>query len=132
MLVCPDSLLVIHGIRGKAQKWRHDWQGLVGPVSQADLWTQLLAETGSQGTAVHWLHNPSHIGIEWNEKADLLADMGRRTSPLLKGYVTMSRAIMDSGIESDIEEKLLWTGPERVGDHGTPLLVEPYTRRVLT
>ena len=39
-LVCLDSLLVVQGIIGKAQKWRwRDWQGSGGPVGHADLWT---------------------------------------------------------------------------------------------
>ena len=130
-LACSDSLLVLQGIAGQAQKWhRHDWQGSGGPVSHADLWTRLLAETESQGTAAHWVQVPSHVGIEGNEKADVLADIGRRRSPLLRGYATALWAIVnqqDSDVESDVESDMeltpVWTGPERVGDDGTPLPV---------
>ena len=68
-LICSDSLLVPQGITGKAQKWRrHDGQGSAGPVGHVDLWTQLLHETQSQGTAIQWLHVPSHIGVAGNTR----------------------------------------------------------------
>ena len=96
----------------------------MGPV---DLWTQLLHETGSQGTAIKWLHAPSHIGLDGNTHADRLADIGRRRSPLLKGQVTVSLAgglsldESESEPESDLEAPVMWTAMEGVGDHGTPL-----------
>ena len=126
-LIYPDSLLVVQGITGKAQKWRrHDWQGSAGPVGHVDLWTQLLHETESQGTAIQWQHVPSHIGVDGNTHADRLADIGRRRSPLLKGQVTVSLAggqsldEWDSEPESDLEAPAMWTAMEGVGDHGTP------------
>ena len=42
------------------------------------------------GTHVKWMHAPSHVGIPGNTKADTLAGMGRRRSPLLRGYATAS------------------------------------------
>ena len=81
-LICSDSLLVVQGITGKAHKWRrHDWQGSARPVGHVDLWNQRLHETESQGTAIQWLHVPSHIGVDGNTHADWLADIGRRRSP---------------------------------------------------
>ena len=90
---CSDSLLLVQGATGKAQKWRrHDWQGSGGPVSHVDLWSQILAAIEEAGAQVQWLHVPSHIGVIGNENADVLADMGRRKSPLLRGHITVSRA----------------------------------------
>ena len=127
-LICSNSLLVVQGIMGKAQKWcRHDWQGSAGPVGHVDLWTHLLHETESQGTAIQWLHVPSHKGVDGNTHADRLTDIGRRRSPLLKGQVTVSLAggesldESESEPESDLEAPAIWTGMEGVGDHGTPL-----------
>ena len=43
-LICSDSLLVVSGATGKAQKWRrHNWQWSGGPVNHVDLWSQILA-----------------------------------------------------------------------------------------
>ena len=78
-------------------------------MGHVDLWTQLLHETESQGTAIQWLHVPSHIGVDGNTHADRLADIGRRCSPLLKAQVTVSLAggesldDSESEPESDIE-----------------------------
>ena len=95
------------------------------------LWTQLLHETESQGTAIQWLHVPSHIGVDRNTHADRLADIGRRHSPLLKGQVTVSLAggesLDESELEpeSDLEAPVIWTAMEGVGNHGTPLPAQP-------
>ena len=99
-LICSDSLLVVQGITGKAQKWRrHDWQGSAGPSGNVDLWTQLLHETESQGTAIQWPFK----GVDGNTHTDRLADIGRRRSPLLKGQVTVSLAGGESLDETESE-----------------------------
>ena len=55
-LICPDSLLVVDGALGKAQKWkRHQWVGSSGPVSHADLWEDILSILEVCGHEVHWL-----------------------------------------------------------------------------
>ena len=51
-----------------------------GPEGQSVTWAswqQLLGELEAPGPSVQWLHVPSHIGVRGNDKADLLADMGR-------------------------------------------------------
>ena len=102
-LVCSESLLVVQGITGKAQKWRrHGWQGSAGPVGHVDLWTQLLQETEAPGAEIQWLHVSSHISVENNTKVDQLADLGRRQSPLLRGQVNVSRAGVDRSDDSDM------------------------------
>ena len=77
------------------------------------LWKQLLDEVEAQGSSVQRLHAPSHIGVRGNENADLLPDTGR-SSLLLRGYATTSRAILDmldsesqAEEESDLEACLL-------------------------
>ena len=67
-----------------------------------DFWSQILATIEEPGSQVQWLHVPSHIGVVGNDKADLLADMGRRKSPLLRGYVTTSQALMDQRNQNQI------------------------------
>ena len=119
-LICSDSKLVVMGATGKASKWRrHDWQGSRGPVGHVDLWEQLLGEIEQAGAAVRWLHVPSHVGIVGNTHTDTLADMGRRKSPLLRGYVTSARRPQQEGQtqdqedESDLDEQPMFSPEER-------------------
>ena len=89
-LICPDSLLVVNGVLGWAQRWRrHKWQNTSGAVKHVDLWTEILDMVEQLGEAVKWLHIPSHIGIKGNGRADHLADVGPRRSPLLFGHVSV-------------------------------------------
>ena len=118
-LICSDSKLVIMGAIGKASKWkRHDGEGSRGPVGHTDLWEQILQEIASAGPHVKWMYVRSHVGIPGNTKADTLADMGRRRSPLLKGYVTASHQTQNGEEpepESDFDEPPLWSLEERGG-----------------
>ena len=122
-LICSDSKLVIMGATGKASKWqRHDWQGSRGPVGHVDLWEQLLQEIEQAGAAVRWMHVPSHVGIVGNTHADTVANMGRRKSPLLRGYVTTARHPQMEGQaqeqeeESDLDEPPMFSPEEWVAD----------------
>ena len=129
-LICSDSKLVVMGATGKASKWRrHDWQGSRGPVGHVDLWEQLLGEIEQAGVAVRWLHVPSHVGIVGNTHADTLADMGRRKSPLLRGFVTSARRPQQEGQtqdqedESDLDEQPMFSPEEQAASpppRGTP------------
>ena len=88
-LVCPDSTYVVDGVLGRAQKWRHHkWQTSSGLAHHVDLWTQVLDILEEIGLEVQWQHVLLHVGIRGNEKADSLADDGRRRSPLLRGHVS--------------------------------------------
>ena len=81
-LICPDSLLVVNGVLGWAQRWRrHGWQNKSGAVAHVDLWTQILHLVEKLEEAIKWLHSPSHVGIKGNGQADHLANVGRRRSP---------------------------------------------------
>ena len=63
-----------------------------GPAQHDDLWTQVLDLLDTIGAEVQWLRIPSHIGIRGNERADNLADEGRRKSPLLQGLISVGPA----------------------------------------
>ena len=66
-LICPDSLRVVNGVLGWAQRWRqHKWQNASGAVKHVDLWMQILDLVDQLGDTVKWLHVPSHIGIKGN------------------------------------------------------------------
>ena len=104
-LICSDSLLVVNGALGKAQKWkRHRWVGSNGPVSHVDLWEEVLSQLDVCGHEVHWIQVPSHIGIKGNHKADELADVGRRTSPLLFGHISVNMVGRVEGAGDEEEE----------------------------
>ena len=104
-LICSDSLLVVNGALGKAQKWkRHRWVGSNGPVSHVDLWEEVLSQLDVCGHEVHWIQVPSHIGIDGNHKADELADVGRRTSPLLFGHISVNMVGRVEGAGDEEEE----------------------------
>ena len=96
-------------------------------MGHVDHRTQLLHETLSQGTTIHWLHVPSHIRADGNTHAERLADIGCRHPPVLTGQVTVSLAggesldESESEPESDLEAPIMWTTMEGMGDHGTPL-----------
>ena len=85
MLICPDCALVVKGMLGWAQKWRrHNWCNAQGPIQHRDMWEQLLRATEALGEEI----TPSHIDIPGNTRADHLADVGRRKSPLLFGHIS--------------------------------------------
>ena len=89
MLICPYCELIAKGMLGWAQKWRrHGWTNAKGPIQHKDLWDTLLTLTEAAGPLVKWLHTPSHIDIPGNTRADHLADVGRRRSPLLFGHIS--------------------------------------------
>ena len=68
------------------------------------------------------MHVPSHVGIVGNTHVDTLADMGRRKSPLLRGYVTTARGSQQEGQaqeqedESDLDEPPMFSPEERAAD----------------
>ena len=82
--ICTDSSLVVLGATGKAKKWElNNWVGSNGPLSNVELWKQLLAELDKSDREIQWIKVPSHVGIVGNEEADALAETGRLSSPLL-------------------------------------------------
>ena len=86
--VCTDSSLVQLGATGKAKKWAlNNWVGSRGPLSNVELWKELLTELESPHYTVQWIKVPSYVGIQGNEEADSLAEDGRLNSLLLQQSV---------------------------------------------
>ena len=74
-------------------------------MGQVDLWEQFLQVIEQAGTAVLWMHVPSHVGIVGSTHADTLVDMGCRKSPLLRGYVTTARRSQHEGHAQEQEDE---------------------------
>ena len=89
--VPTDSAYVHDGLQSKALQWKASgWITTRGPVININLWDEML-ETLLHGTCTfNWVKVPSHVDIAENEKADQLAEQGRKMSPL---YNTVRRAV---------------------------------------
>ena len=80
---CSDSSYVILGASGAARRWKlRGWTGSSGPVSNVEIWEQLLRELSQPDKTIKWVKVPSHVTVEGNNEADRLADLGRLSSPL--------------------------------------------------
>ena len=78
-----DSKYAYAGLQGAAYRWRDNgWVSASGPVSNVDLWPQLLEAIQSFGTIFQWVKIPCHVGLHGNDAADELANRGRLMSPL--------------------------------------------------
>ena len=113
MLVCLDCQLIVNGMLGWAQQWRrHGWATAKGPVQHRDLWKPLLQRTEQLGKHVKWPHTPSRTEIPGNTRADHLADVGRRQSPLLFGQILVypGQRTEPEAAKSDEEWDEEWEG----------------------
>ena len=73
----------LDGLRGSAFRWRTaGWVGQSGPVCNVDLWIRALDLVDRVSATVKWLRVPSHTDIPGNERAHVLAEEGRVSSPL--------------------------------------------------
>ena len=79
LAICTDSSSVFDRVQGKACRWRADGQG---PVINVHLWIQLMDLLDREVPVVDWIKVPSHIGIPGKERANNLAEQGRKSSPL--------------------------------------------------
>ena len=60
-----------------AQRWKiKGWVGSCGPVSNVPIWEMVLSELAREGGEVIWIKVPSHITVDANNAADLLASVG--------------------------------------------------------
>ena len=83
LAVVMDSHYVYDGLRGSAFRWRTaSWVGHSGPVCNVDLWIRALDLVDKVSAIVKWVRVPSHTDIPGNERADVLAEEGRVSSPL--------------------------------------------------
>mmetsp|Transcript_24458 Transcript_24458/g.38679 ORF Transcript_24458/g.38679 Transcript_24458/m.38679 type:complete len:133 (+) Transcript_24458:1225-1623(+) len=86
--VAMDSEYVYSGLQGVAARWRQNrWVTASGPVSNVDLWIQLLDPVEASCSILHWVKIPSHAGLRGN---DDLANRGRlRSGPLYGGSTSL-------------------------------------------
>ena len=81
--VAIDSSYVQNGLQGNAIKWRaQHWVLSQGPMINVDLWVELLGLPEEPRATCIGVKVPSHVDLEGNDKADHLAELGRRSSPL--------------------------------------------------
>ena len=81
--VATDSSYVYGGVQGSAIKWQaQHWVTSKGLVLNVDLWIELLKLLDSASASHEWIKVPSHVQVEGNERADTLAELGRKSSPL--------------------------------------------------
>ena len=102
-------------------------QTTLGPARHVDLWTQVLDIMKKIGYEVQWLHVPSHIGIRGNDKADTMADEGRRRSPLLRGYVSAGPTAPEDEEPPSLE--VLYQEPAELPDDPPPPTADAGARR---
>ena len=87
--LCPDCLLIVKGVLVWAQRWgRHNGTHAKGPIQHCDLWEKILTFHETLGDHVKWLH--THLGTWASQvtRADHLANIERRRSPLLFGHIS--------------------------------------------
>ena len=81
--VMTDSSYVHSGLQGNAMRWRaNGWVSAQGPVTNVDLWIDLMQILDVSLAQFSWVKVPSHAGIPGNDRADELALSGRLSSPL--------------------------------------------------
>ena len=81
--VMTDSSYVHSGLQGNAMRWRaNGWVSAQGPVTNVDLWIDLMQILDVSLAQFSWVKVPSHAGIPGNDRADELALAGRLSSPL--------------------------------------------------
>ena len=72
------------GATGVARHWKV--RGRIGStgtrVSNVALWEELLGELHKPGRTIQGVQIPSHVGVEGNAQADLLANVGKQANPL--------------------------------------------------
>ena len=54
-----------------------------GPVPNADPWERLLQLISASHALLQWIWVPSYVEVPGNERADELAESGRKSSPLV-------------------------------------------------
>ena len=78
-----DSAYVFSGLQGTPLRWRaNGWVTVHGPVTNVDLWIELMDLIDRSVALVEWIKVPSHIGISTHNRADQLAEEGRKAYPL--------------------------------------------------
>ena len=85
LATATDSSYVYSGVQGSALKWRaNSWVTAQGPVTNVDMWIRLMILIDQSKGHLAWIKVPSHTDLQGNERADFLAEEGRKMSPLYK------------------------------------------------
>ena len=85
LATATDSSYVYCGGQGSALKWRaNSWVTAQGPVTNLDMWIRLMILIDQSKAHLAWIKVPSHTGLQGNERADFLAEAGRKMSPLYR------------------------------------------------
>ena len=83
LAICTDSAYVFGGVEQTALRWRAaGWVTAQGPVTIVDLLIQLVTLLDTCCPVLEWIKVHSHIDIPGNDRADALAERGRKASPL--------------------------------------------------
>ena len=83
LLIATDSDYLCSGIQGPVYKWQAgNWCTQKGLVPNADLWERLLHLISASHALLQWVWVHSHVEVSGNERADELAECGRKSSPL--------------------------------------------------
>ena len=85
VVIVMDSQYVYKGLTGRMHQWHEaHWVLRTGAVAHVDLWQAILQALQQSQATIKWHWVPSHAGIEGNERADFLADIGIELSPLFR------------------------------------------------
>ena len=66
-------------------------------VSDVHLWEVLRVGLSRPGRTMEWVQPPSHVGVEGNTRADLLADAGARLANPLPHHGQVPNAVPEEG-----------------------------------
>ena len=105
MVLVIDTEYVYKGITLWSPKWRrHNWCTPSGEVEHRDLWETILWERERAGDEfqLHWV--PSHLGMEGNSGADVLAETGRAQHPDNQQSLPKRRRVEPMWEELGLEE----------------------------
>ena len=109
--VATNSSYVFGGLQGSAIRWRaQQWVTNKGPVLNVELWVELLEMLDVARAAYEWIKVPRHVQLDGNERADTLAELGRKASPL---YARANR-------RSHLLLTLVAASPERISPSPPP------------
>ena len=101
LVVVMDSQYVYDSLWGLAFRWRTaGWVGQSSPVCNVDLWIRVLDLVDRVSATVKWLRVPSHTDIPGNERADVLAEEGRVSSPLCRVLPLPDRLVVSLELPS--------------------------------
>ena len=85
LATATDSVDVSSGVQGSALKWRaNSWVTAQGPVTNVDMWIRLMILIDQSKAHLAWIKVPSHMGLQGYERADFLAEAGRKMSLLYR------------------------------------------------